>query len=751
MPSSSHYDSIDLKAPKSRPIDSLEKVDEWLPSAADIFNIATVPYRRDQSGRDLGKSKLLLCHDMAGGYREDEMVQGNDYETIWSCQTWHLVDIFVYFSHHRITIPPVNFTNACHRNNVLSLGTFIVEWQEGISELEKFLFGPSIDVNFDKEKPSDIPSDDMWNPHYADKLVEIAEQYKFDGWLINIESPFAASSLPAEYKAQQMVNLLKYLTEKLHQRVPHSKIIWYDSMTKKGDIKWQNTLNDMNSEFFNATDGIFTNYFWKADTPVSAFEKATAMGRKSNEVYMGSDVWGRGSFASGFETWRGVQEASKFNLSSAIFGPAWTYEFLGAENFSINDSLLWYGGMPSQYPLLGQNEIVSLEAGPTTAEIQDNRRYGISDIVTPRPASTTATFFTCFDRGYGNTFNIAGERQMLKQWSHLSHQSIQPNIKKPSGIIQYEVSIDHAYLGGSSLGIYINEAFGHDTTTWSTEMIPLYSLNMPLGKVCRVQYTVKDIKQNISFGIYVRVARPENATQRHILNSSQEATSDTYMIIESDVLQSNTESQEIVNPSICATETQNKWLSKTRTFKFSGDDDADWKLIEVGVVLHKPRAQRVATGLVAFLGSLSIDTQGTTLPTFEFPHINIWDRSFHEVDLPSQKVISASGTNKYRTLFCTLEWNIKFVDAPLTPNKFSSKIWDHVYFFAIYARPVRDKVDHPKFKPFRWAFLGTAFTCAFRVSGIMVQEKGSAWEFEVRAISHSGKEVAKPANIEINV
>jgi Glycosyl hydrolase family 85 len=70
------------------------------------------------------------------------------------------------FSHHRITIPPVNFTNTCHRNNLLSLGTFIVEWQEGISELEKFLLGASTDVELDKENTSK----DMWNPHYADKL-----------------------------------------------------------------------------------------------------------------------------------------------------------------------------------------------------------------------------------------------------------------------------------------------------------------------------------------------------------------------------------------------------------------------------------------------------------------------------------------------------------------------------------------------------------------------------------------------------
>jgi hypothetical protein len=342
---------------------------------------------------------------------------------------------------------------------------------------------------------------------------------------------------------------------------------------------------------------------------------------------------------------------------------------------------------------------------------------------------------------------------MLKEWSHLSHQSIQPNVKQHSGMFQYEVSMDHAYLGGSSLAIYINEAFGENNMTWSTEMIPLYSLDMPLGKLCRVQYTIKNVKTDISFGIYVRVARPENATQRHILNASQEAVSDTYLIIESDVLQSNAESQVIINPSICATETQHNWVSKTRTFKFSGDDNADWRVIEVGAVLHKPRAQRITTGLVAFLGSLSINNDSMNPPLFEFPHIHIWDRSFHEVDLPSQRAISVSETGKKRWLFCTLEWNIKFVDAPLTPSKFSSKIWDHVYFFAIYARPLRDIniPVHPKFKPTRWTFLGTAFTCAYRVSGMLAQEKGTSLEFEVRAISHSGKEVAKPANIEINV
>jgi len=44
---------------------------------------------------------------------------------------WSGVDVFVYFSHNFVTIPPVGWVNACHRNGVTVLGTFITEWDEG--------------------------------------------------------------------------------------------------------------------------------------------------------------------------------------------------------------------------------------------------------------------------------------------------------------------------------------------------------------------------------------------------------------------------------------------------------------------------------------------------------------------------------------------------------------------------------------------------------------------------------------------
>jgi mannosyl-glycoprotein endo-beta-N-acetylglucosaminidase len=39
---------------------------------------------------------------------------------------------------------------------------------------------------------------------------------------------------------------MKYLTDRMHKVMPGSLIIWYDSVTYIGELKWQNKLNAEN-------------------------------------------------------------------------------------------------------------------------------------------------------------------------------------------------------------------------------------------------------------------------------------------------------------------------------------------------------------------------------------------------------------------------------------------------------------------------------------------------------------------------
>lgn len=106
-----------------------------------------------------------LLDDMAYNYSEDHQPHVNATSSAYHFTYWDYIDIFIYFSHHRITIPPSAWTVAAHRNGVKCLGTIITEHAIGIRENKKLLNGKS-------QRPF----------FYADKLVELACYYGFDGW-----------------------------------------------------------------------------------------------------------------------------------------------------------------------------------------------------------------------------------------------------------------------------------------------------------------------------------------------------------------------------------------------------------------------------------------------------------------------------------------------------------------------------------------------------------------------------------------
>lgn len=111
---------LDLSKPSSPisfPIKSLQdlKSRAYFDSFHFQFNRSTVPLRRNLPDH---RPRVLVCHDMKGGYVDDKWVQGCENDAGYAIWHWYLMDVFVYFSHSLVTIPPPCWTNTAHRHGV---------------------------------------------------------------------------------------------------------------------------------------------------------------------------------------------------------------------------------------------------------------------------------------------------------------------------------------------------------------------------------------------------------------------------------------------------------------------------------------------------------------------------------------------------------------------------------------------------------------------------------------------------------
>ncbi|XP_043820445.1 cytosolic endo-beta-N-acetylglucosaminidase isoform X2 [Dromiciops gliroides] len=413
-----NYDKVTTE-PVSFYLSSLEELLAWTPGSDDAFNIAMIPLAERQPPLQSQRPRTLLCHDMKGGYLGDRFIQGSMTESPYVFYHWQCIDIFVYFSHYTVTIPPVGWTNAAHKHGVSVLGTFITEWTEGGRLCEKFLSGD----------PSSYKK-------VADQLVRIAQFFRFDGWLINIENTLSMAAVG------NTPSFLRYLTDQLHQQVPGGLVIWYDSVVKDGKLLWQNELNGNNSVFFESCDGIFTNYNWNEDH----LKRMAYSGVRKEDVYIGVDIFARGNVVGGgFDTNKSLDLIRKYGLSAALFAPGWVYECLDNENFFQNQDRFW--SLLEQY--LPTHSICSLP------------------------------FVTSFCLGLGTRRFSYGQEETIGPWYHLSAQEIQPlygNHKQESesGKVRIHSCLMDAWNGGSSVLV-------HGTIPSSTAKVSvrLFSLKVP--------------------------------------------------------------------------------------------------------------------------------------------------------------------------------------------------------------------------------------------------------------------------------
>ncbi|XP_056143724.1 cytosolic endo-beta-N-acetylglucosaminidase [Lampris incognitus] len=427
------YDA-ETTEPISCGLQTLEELLSWQRSKASPFNVATIPLANREPTLAICLRRTLVSHDMMGGYLDDRFAQGTESQAPYSFYHWQFIDIFNYFSHNMVTIPPAVWTNAAHKHGVIVLGTFITEWTEGATACEAFLKG---------EESYRI---------VADKLVQISHCYCFDGWLINIENTLS------EVAVMNTPLFLRYLTEQMHERVPGSMVLWYDSVLENGQLEWQNELNQANRVFFDACDGFFTNYNW-TEQSLERMRAYSGTKDRQADIYVGVDVFARGEVVGGmFNTNKALELIRKHNFSVAIFAPGWVYESQRDKTHFRKD--------------------------------QDKFWALLSDFLYVHRLTSPLPFISSFCQGFGKVFYWRGQQEAKKSWFNLSAQELQPvyctkQLEGQGWLSSYGCP-DDAWNGGCSLLLE-----GMIPATLNKVCARIFSIHVPLASKTLVSLIYK--------------------------------------------------------------------------------------------------------------------------------------------------------------------------------------------------------------------------------------------------------------------
>lgn len=183
------------------------KLLESSPGSFSEDKLASLPKSMMVNKREIfgpsSRFKILVCHDMKGNYLKDRFHYGSACLFPFQFFYWDFCDIFCYFSHNMITIPPLSWINCAHHHGRKIIGTFIAEWDEGSEACKQIFVSQQSSCEF------------------AHKLVQYALLLGFDGWLINIEC-----KLSKDIEVPNMIIFLHELRRGLHDINSENVLIW---------------------------------------------------------------------------------------------------------------------------------------------------------------------------------------------------------------------------------------------------------------------------------------------------------------------------------------------------------------------------------------------------------------------------------------------------------------------------------------------------------------------------------------------
>mgnify|MGYP001168787471 FL=1 len=349
--------------------------------------------------------------------------QGRENFDVFAPNYWMYIDIMVFWGGSAgeglILAPAPYVTDAAHRNGVPVYGT---------------VFFPPTAYGGQIEWVWDLVQEEGGVFPVADKLIEAAEYYGFDGWFINQETAGGNAQL-----ALQVRDFMDYV-----QTNSDIDVMWYDAMIENGAIAWQNALNANNDMFFHdggvISDEFFINFNWNQTGLVNSGTLAESYGRSRYDLFAGADVE-----ASGYNTsvnWAVLfPEGEAHRTSLGFYRPEWCFNSsTGPADFYQKENRFWVGA----------------NRDPSNTATSHPWK-GMAHYVPDRSVIGSCPFVTNFSTGQGGIYAIDGLVERTGDWSNLSLQDILPTwrwISTSAGTpLHPDLVWDDAYYGGTCLSV----------------------------------------------------------------------------------------------------------------------------------------------------------------------------------------------------------------------------------------------------------------------------------------------------------
>ncbi|MEU8518978.1 discoidin domain-containing protein [Streptomyces sp. NPDC048577] len=356
------------------------------------------------------------------GPTSDNPSQGSADPDYYAFGHWQYLDKLVFWggsaSEGLILAPNATVIDAAHRNGVKVYGTVF---------FPPTAYGGRIQWvrDFARRTGSTFP--------VADKLVEVARYYGFDGWFVNQETAGGDAALATDLRDE-----MRYA-----RALGPVDFMWYDAMTESGAVSWQDALTSANDSFLQegtrrTSDSMFLDFGWNAAGLDSSRTLARNLGRSEYELFAGIDTE-----ANGYRTsvpWNAVFPPGRPHVTSlGIYRPEWTYtSSTDRADSHAREARFWDGphGDPSD---------------TTTASAWK----GLAHYVAESSAVTAKPFVTSFGAGQGDFHHSAGVRVATGGWNNLSLQDVPPTyrwlVESDGTALHPSIDFTDAYEGGSSL------------------------------------------------------------------------------------------------------------------------------------------------------------------------------------------------------------------------------------------------------------------------------------------------------------